>query len=200
MELSWFADTDLIVRPSTEPVVWPGGALALVQASSSISHRDMEAARSPVISALQGRTLSFCPATGCHLPCWSGPSRLCVSTIHSSYLQSSLRAAELLVRLSADVILQVVTDLHETCSTEAMWSPPPRNCNMQKWTKVELNYLSHQLIIKILWRCANSRNLPMIITLPYIVPAENCGFHPIQNFSILGSISKKFTLGPPPSL
>lgn len=61
MELSLFADTDLMVRPSAEPVLWPGGAFVL-QALGSISPSDMDAAP-------QDRTLSFCPATGWHLPC-----------------------------------------------------------------------------------------------------------------------------------
>ncbi|KAF2983324.1 hypothetical protein EK904_000838 [Melospiza melodia maxima] len=49
---SWTLDTDLMVRPSAEPAVWPQGALALSQALS-ISHSDMEAARVP--SSLQKR-------------------------------------------------------------------------------------------------------------------------------------------------
>lgn len=46
-----------------------------------------------------------------------------VSMLYSSYLQSSLGAAELLGRLAGDITLQVVTDLHKTCNTEAMWTP-----------------------------------------------------------------------------
>lgn len=108
----------------------------MLKALGSTSHNNMEAARisSDLCCPEQNTFLLPCYRVASSLVKWLQQA-LCQEALLQLFV-TQLGAAELLVRLSAHINLQVITDLHRTCTTEAMWrllpSPLPQEWQYAK--------------------------------------------------------------------